>query len=330
LATSYRNAIVKARLAADSRRQATANAPLADPGLIIMPAPVLDDYRFFVELRSGGQREGVQDTLHPKVSLVTVVLNAVDTLPRTIESVQAQSFASIEHVVVDGGSTDGTVELLRRLLRGQDYWISEPDGGISDAMNKGVALARGDYIQFIHADDWLSPRQIAQAVDMLDQSDADFTFGDLIFHESNLPSFRYIGASDYQRAIRKRMPPLNHPTVLARKACFQRIGLFDPQYRCAMDYDWFLRLHLNGGRGIYDPQIVGHMTHDGISNIAFHQTIREVQAIAIAHGRASVPAGLEAAVQHLKMEVGRWTRRHSRPLYELVRQKINRSYRSLR
>ena len=126
-----------------------------------MPAPTLEDYRFFAERRSGGQR------LRPKVSLITVVLNAVDTLPRTIESVQAQSFASIEHVVVDGGSTDGTIELLSRCLRVQDYWMTEPDRGISDAMNKGIALARGDYIQFIHADDWLSPTQIEQAVDVL-------------------------------------------------------------------------------------------------------------------------------------------------------------------
>ena len=294
-----------------------------------MPPPILDDYRIFAARRSGPQHEGSKDRLCPKVSLITVALNAVRTLPRTIESVQAQSFASIEHVVVDGGSTDGTVELLGQLLRAQDYWMSEPDRGISDAMNKGVALARGEYIQFIHADDWLSPTQIEQAIQALERSGADFAFGDLVFHESNRPSFRYIGEPAYQRAIRRRMPALNHPTVLARKACFERIGLFDLQYECAMDYDWFLRLHLSGSSGIYDPQIVGHITHDGVSNIAFHRTIREVQAIAVVHGRDRVLAGLEAAWQHLKMEMGRWTKRHAKPFYKLVRQKLNRSYRPL-
>jgi glycosyltransferase involved in cell wall biosynthesis len=287
-----------------------------------MAAPTLDDYRVFAE-----RREGIEDA--PKVSLITVALNAAKTLPRTIESVQAQSFASIEHVVVDGGSTDGTLELLRRSLRAQDYWMSERDRGISDAMNKGVALARGDYVQFIHADDWLSPTQIERAVAVLEKSGADFAFGDLIFHESERPSFRYVGEADYRRAIGRRMPALNHPTVLARKACFRRIGLFDPHYTCAMDYDWFLRLHLAGGRGVYDPQILGHMNHDGISNIAFHRTIGEVRAIAVAHGRHPGLAGLEAAWQHLKTGLGRWTKRHAQPLYRLVRQTINRSYRPL-
>ncbi len=288
-----------------------------------MPAPTLEDYRFFAERRSGEQR------LRPQVSLITVVLNAVDTLPRTIESVQAQSFASIEHVVVDGGSSDGTIELLSGCLRAQDYWMTEPDRGISDAMNRGIALARGDYIQFIHADDWLSPTQIEQAVDVLAKSGADFAFGDLVFYENSLPSFRYAGDPDYQRVIHRRMPALNHPTVLARRACFQRIGLFDPQYQCAMDYDWFLRLHRSGGRGRYGSQIVGHINHDGVSNTAFHLTIREVQAIAVAHGRAALLAGSEAAWQHLKMAIGRRVKRQARPLYQLIRQKINRSYRPL-
>ena len=126
----------------------------------------------------------------PKVSLVTVTLNARATLARTIESVQRQTFPDLEHVVVDGASSDGTRDLLAEALRPQDFWISEPDRGISDALNKGVALARGAYVQFIHADDWLSPDQVERAVETLERSGADFVYGDLVFYERDRAGLR--------------------------------------------------------------------------------------------------------------------------------------------
>jgi glycosyltransferase involved in cell wall biosynthesis len=287
-------------------------------------APTLDNYREYALRRSRATTGPM-----PKISLVTVTLNAGATLARAVESVQRQSFRDIEHVVVDGASSDGTRDLLGKALRPQDYWISEPDRGISDAMNKGVALARGAYVQFIHADDWLSPDQVERAVETLERSGADFVYGDLVFYERDQPAFGYAGAPDYQRVIARRMPALNHPTVLARMDCFRQIGLFDLRYACAMDYDWFMRLHLAGGQGVYDPRIRGHMSHDGISNLQFHRTIREVCAIAVAHGRNPWLAHLEAACRHAKMATGRWTKARARPLYDLVRRGINPAFRPL-
>ncbi len=125
----------------------------------------------------------------PCVSIVTVARNAATTLERTIQAVQdhPQRTPSIEHVVVDGASTDGTQDLLRQRLRPQDFWLSEPDRGIADAFNKGVALARGTYIQFLNADDWLSDGQVAHAVAVLERTGADFVFGDLVFHRDGQP-----------------------------------------------------------------------------------------------------------------------------------------------
>jgi glycosyltransferase involved in cell wall biosynthesis len=290
--------------------------------------PTLDDYKRYGVRRFGADREAGASS-SPRVTLITVALNARPTLARTIETVQRQTFPSIEHVVIDGGSTDGTLELLATALRPHDHWISEPDAGISDALNKGVALARGEYLQFIHADDWLSPRQVEQAVESLERSGADFVFGDLVFYEDGKPVFEYRGEPDYRHTITRRMPALNHPTVLMRKECFRHIGLFDLRYKCAMDYDWFLRLHLAGGRGVYDFRIRGHMNHDGISNTDFHRTIREVRAIAVANGYAPMRAHFEAAFQHAKVSAGRWTKAHARPVHDLVRRTINRSFRPL-
>lgn len=261
-----------------------------------------------------------------KVTLITVALNAARTLARTIESVQSQTFEDLEHVVVDGGSCDGTRDLLRSMLRRQDTWISEPDDGISDAFNKGLALAAGDYVQFINADDWLSPDQVAAAVAGLEASGADFVFGDLIFYQDGRPAFRFSGDSEYHKSIRRRMPALNHPTVLVRRMAFERVGLFDPLYRCAMDYDWFLRLHLAGGRGVYLPGLIGHMNHDGVSNIDYARTFREVEAIAVKHGRNRLLARIERICRLVKTGTARQLRGPAQPLYRTIRRHINHSY----
>jgi glycosyltransferase involved in cell wall biosynthesis len=298
-------------------------------GKVSVAAPRLDDYRAVAERRFASGQQAFRATQRPRVTLITVALNASRTLEHTIASIQAQTFADLEHVVVDGGSNDGTIELLRSKLRAQDYWISEPDLGISDAFNKGVALAAGDLIQFVNADDWLSPDQVAIAVRGLDTTGADFVFGDVIFYREGRPDFRYVGEPGYAKAIRRRMPALNHATALVRRDAFERIGLFDLRYRCAMDYDWFLRLHLAGGRGRYLPDLVGHMNHDGVSNLAYLRTSREVEAIAVAHGRNRHLARLEGAARMLKTSIGRQFKGPARPLYRLIRSHINRSYRPL-
>lgn len=292
----------------------------------VVAAPTLNDYLSVHRRRFGAGGLASTGTRRPKVTLVTVTFNARSTLERTIASVQGQSFPSIEHVVVDGGSTDGTIELLQERLRPCDYWISEADQGISDAFNKGVALAAGDYIQFINADDWLSPDQIEIAVRGLEETGADFVFGDLIFYRDGRPSFLYLGEASYGAVIRRRMPALNHPTVLVRRTAFERVGLFDLRYRCAMDYDWFLRLHLTGGRGVYLPGLVGHMTHDGVSNIQYVRTICEVEAIAVTHGRSPGLARTEAIFRIAKTALSQRVKQVAAPLYPLIRSKINRSY----
>jgi glycosyltransferase involved in cell wall biosynthesis len=263
----------------------------------------------------------------PSVSIVTIVLNAARTLERTIASVQAQSFSSVEHVLVDGGSADGSLDIIRRMARPQDYWISEKDRGISDAFNKGVAMTRGRYVLILNADDWLSPDQIAHAVAALENSRADFVFGDLVFYEGDRPLFRYGGDPQYEKVIHRRWPSVGHPTLLASRRCFERIGLFDPIYRNAMDYDWLLRLHCAGARGVYCPDVVGHMTHDGVSNLQFARTIEEVRRIVIAHGRDPVVAALEANFRRVKTQIAQPVKRRGAPLYRLVRRTINPSYR---
>ena len=290
-----------------------------------MSAPRLADYDIYATKR-GALLPGAV----PLVSIITIVLNAARTLERTIASVQVQSFPAVEQILVDGGSTDGTLDIIRRMARPQDFWISEKDRGISDAFNKGVAMARGRYVLVLNADDWLSPDQIGQSVRALEASAADFVFGDLIFYEGDRPLFRYHGDPDYAQKVRRRWPSVGHPTLLAAKSCFERIGMFDPVYRNAMDYDWLLRLHCAGGRGIYCPDVVAHMTHDGVSNLQFTRTIEEVRRIVISQGRNPLIAGMEAGFRRIKTTLAQPIKRNGKPLYQLVRRTINPSYSPVR
>jgi GT2 family glycosyltransferase len=288
-----------------------------------MPAPTFAEYDSYATARSAMLQSLV---FQPQVSIVTIALNAAKTLERTIASVQAQDFAALEHVLVDGGSSDGTLEIIRRLARPQDCWISEKDRGISDAFNKGVALSRGRFILILNADDWLSPGQIARSVEALEKAGADFVFGDLIFYDGDKPAFRYRGDPGYAKVIRRRWPSVGHPTLLASRGCFERIGLFDPAYRNAMDYDWLLRLHCAGGHGVYCPDVVAHMTHDGVSNLQFGRTIAEVRRIVVAQGRNPAIAAVEAGFRRLKTDIAQPVKRRGKPLYQLVRRTINPSY----
>jgi glycosyltransferase involved in cell wall biosynthesis len=292
-----------------------------------MSAPFLDDYARYAERRA--HEQPILPGEVPTVSIVTVALNAAPTIARTIESVQAQSFAAIEHIFIDGGSNDSTLDIVRAHARSQDYWISEKDHGISDAFNKGIALARGRYVKILNADDWLSTDQIERGVAALRSTGADFIFGDLIFYEGEQPVFHYAGDPHYSRAIHRRCPSVGHPTILAERTAFARVGLFDPAYRNAMDYDWLLRLHRAGGRGVYCPDVVGHMTHEGVSNLQFARTIEEVKWIAIAHGRNPLLAGLEARGRHLKTAAAQPIKRWLQPLYRVCRRMINPSYRPI-
>jgi glycosyltransferase involved in cell wall biosynthesis len=264
----------------------------------------------------------------PRVTIVTVVRNRAPTLARTIESVLAQTYPEVECIVIDGASTDGTVEVLRRYADRLAYWISEPDRGISDAFNKGTAVASGDFVGLLNADDWMKPEQIERAIAALDRTGADFVFGDLIYHDpAGRPLHRIRGDPHYARALARGMPDVNHPTLLARRVVYERVGGFDPALRFAMDYDWLLRAHRAGFRGTYAPDVVGHMTLAGASDRDYLRALGEVRDIAIAHGEPAARAWPLYLYRVAKGTAQRALRRSAPAgLYEVLRRWVNPGY----
>jgi glycosyltransferase involved in cell wall biosynthesis len=225
----------------------------------------------------------------PLLTVVTVSLNSARTLERTIRSVLAQTFRHIEYVIIDGGSKDDSVEIIERYRRHLAFWRSGPDGGISQAFNLGIAAAAGRYIALVNSDDWMSPNQAALAVATLESASPDFVFGDLGMHALD-GHLRYTmkGSANYRKNMRFRMPQINHPTVVVRRAVYETVGPFEPRRRIAMDFDWHLRADLLGIRGAYVPGLLGHMSEGGACDTDWQQGLREVRDIAIEHRQGRV------------------------------------------
>jgi glycosyltransferase involved in cell wall biosynthesis len=221
------------------------------------PPPTLEQYR-----RAGAAAErGVGGRLAdgraaataaaPLVSVITVAWNAAATLPRTIASVREQRpSVALEYIVVDGGSTDGTLALLD--TDDVDLWISERDAGIYDAMNKGVALARGEIVVLINADDWLLPGALAAVCTRFAElPECGVVYGDIILDAGGVrPSVRFRPPA---RLVTRdwHTIPIPHAATMVRRAVYERIGLFRTDLRLAGDYELLLRAFTAGERFEY-------------------------------------------------------------------------------
>ena len=214
-----------------------------------------------------------------KISVITAVRNGRATLPDALDSALAQDHPDLELIVIDGASTDGTQEVIQRYAGRLAHVVSEPDEGIYDALNKGLHLATGDIVGFLHADDrYADERVLSRVATVLADPGVDACYGDLLYVRRDDPGrvVRCWRAGPYQprRLARGWMPP--HPTVYTRRAVYQRLGGFDPRYRIAADYDSLLRF-LGPGRiaCAYIPEVLVHMRTGGASNRSLRNLLQK-------------------------------------------------------
>lgn len=205
-----------------------------------------------------------------KISVITAVYNRAGSIVQAIQSVQDQSWPNVEHVVIDGASTDGTLQVLQSCLNRQTVWLSEPDGGIYDALNKGFARATGDVIGLMHSDDFFADNHVLERVASAFADPAiDAVYGDLDYVAKDSTS-RIIrrwrpGAYHPAKLARGWMPP--HPTLYLRRSVVERWGGYDTQFRIAADYDAILRYFGQGQiRAAYLPHVLVKMRVGGESN----------------------------------------------------------------
>lgn len=205
-----------------------------------------------------------------KISIITAVLNRKGIVGDALNSLQRQTYGDFEHIIQDGGSTDGTLDELRLCIDERSSLISENDSGIYDAINKGIARATGDVIGLLHSDDIFGSRYVlAKVRQTFVDEEVDGVYGDLEYVSAADPSrvIRYWRAGEYDRRKLKRgwMPP--HPTLFLRREVFERWGTYDVNYRIAADYDAVLRWLWQGRISLaYVPEVLVKMRLGGESN----------------------------------------------------------------
>lgn len=177
-----------------------------------------------------------------KFSIITISLNCADTIESTIKSVLSQEGIDIEYIIIDGMSIDGTKAIIERYTDKLTYWISEPDKGLFDAMNKGIQKASGEIIAFINAGDYYKKNILKKIQNYFDKSQTDVIGGSIIFRVNDMIS-TVIETKYSLDQIPLHMVP--HQALFVKKNVFDKIGLFNITYKLAADYEWFLRIWKN-------------------------------------------------------------------------------------
>lgn len=205
-----------------------------------------------------------------KISIVTSVYNRSGSISATLNSVASQDYPDIEHVVQDGGSCDGTLEIVQAFDGDYIKLVSERDTGVYDGLNRGISKCTGDIVGLLHSDDQFAYDQLLSDVAKIFRDPSiDGLYGDLDYVSPDNPNKvirHWVGGAFTKRSLRYGwMPP--HPTVFVRRSVYDRFGAFDTRYRVSGDYDAMLRFFQNDElKFAYLPRVMVRMTAGGISN----------------------------------------------------------------
>ncbi|WP_213804546.1 glycosyltransferase family 2 protein [Granulicella sp. dw_53] len=224
----------------------------------------------------------------PLVSIITAVFNGSDSITNCIESVLNQDYPRIEHIILDGGSTDGTVEILHSYGDRVSLWISEPDSGVYDAWNKGLKLARGEWIAFLGADDFY----LAGAISTYMQLANEHPTAEFLTSRARLDhptGYSPIFGGPWQWPRFSTAMSTIHVGVMHRRSLFERYGNFDTSYRIAADYEFLLRARENL-QSAFTPATTVVMRAGGLSDST--AALREAMRVKVAAGVRSLPMAL--------------------------------------
>ena len=179
----------------------------------------------------------------PLVSVITIGYNSANSIEQTITSVIAQTYPNKEYLIIDGGSEDETIDILEQYKARIDQWISERDEGISDAMNKGLKIATGDWILFLHSDDYLVGKDSLEKAVAMIENDIDILACNIYFKYGETIKLAKPHGWNFRMNFKVG---LWHQAILCRKTLFERVGRFDKSFRIGMDYDFLLRAFRQG------------------------------------------------------------------------------------
>lgn len=214
----------------------------------------------------------------PSFSIVTPCLNAARTLPATVESVSSQRYPAVEHIIVDGGSTDGTLDLLERSEGTR--WLSEPDRGLSDAINKGIRMATGDIVGVLNADDLYRPGTLQMVADAFAREpSAEWASGRCGIIDAQGREIR-TAVTAYKNFFLRRYSfglHLTHnfvpaPSTFVKRRAYDEVGLYDERFKYSMDYDVWLRLGQRGRPIFIDAELAAFRMAEGSLSMSGFET----------------------------------------------------------
>ncbi len=206
-----------------------------------------------------------------RVSIITVSLNAVKTIEQTILSVLNQSYEDIEYIIVDGMSTDGTVDIIQKYENRLGCFIHEKDTGLYDAMNKGIARASGDIVGIINSDDWYDDNAIEKVAACFRETDAEVVYGRMRILEDG----KVGGVSPREELGQIWTRGLSHPAVFIKRSVYGEYGCFDTKYRLVADYDFLLKIYTGGVKFVYIDMILANFRLGGLSSVRDVQVSEE-------------------------------------------------------
>lgn len=220
-----------------------------------------------------------------KISIVTVCYNSSQTIKSTLESVALQSYRNFEHLIVDGGSTDGTLDIIRAWREHPIRMVSESDEGIYDAMNKGLALATGDVVGCLNSDDFYADSSVLEKIaNAFQDGSVDACYGDLVYvSQDSRRILRYWKSQPFVKgSFAKGWCPA-HPTFYVRKSVIDRLGLFDRSFKLAADMEFMMRYLEHGKiRSIYISDVLIKMRVGGATNQSWKNIVQQNNEIFIA------------------------------------------------
>lgn len=212
-----------------------------------------------------------------KFSIITVVLNDKDNIEKTILSVLNQNI-QLTYIIIDGGSTDGTLDIIKKYEDNIDILISEKDDGIVDAFNKGLKLASRDIIGIVNSGDFLEKDALLYVVKNFDK-DTDIIYGNIQYFTDDKKDYIYSANHIYL----DKFMSINHPAVFVKKTLYERFGLFDKNFPLAMDYELMLRFFVNGAKFKYINRVLSNMSLGGVSDINWQKAYKEAYEIRKKH-----------------------------------------------
>lgn len=238
----------------------------------------------------------------PRLSVITVVRNGVSVIDDCIESVLAQQIDGLEYIIIDGASTDGTLNIIRSHGDAISVCVSEPDRGLYDAMNKGLALAKGRYVHFLNADDrYCGPDTLRALLSQLDSG--VICHAQMVYVETSGRQ-RLLG-EPFSRKRELRASRMPQPVMFVPRHMYEAVGAFDTTYRIAADYDMVLRLTQRFPTR-FIAQAVTVMHAGGVSyqrsDLAFYESMR----VARRHGRGWATSWWDFLLKHAKWRLARW------------------------